>query len=951
MAESNKILTVSYGTFSCTLEGFDDAFTTMKAIAEYFRDLAADDRFFGAEPPQPDPELLARLASRASARRVEARSGDDGIVLRTDDRADMAAARPALAVTRTSDAQAPKSQAPETLADTAEDEVEDETVLDALAADVQPDAAEPADAPVPPATPDVAEAEAAVDAPEADVADDDDAAVAALDVQEEAAASEADVADADDEPAMDPVPLAEAGTVVAEPDEDTEVDAAETAAALPEDEAPAEAPYARSAAPRVTRPTVRAKVGGRAVRVGSGRAVSVSQPVRTPAPKPEGSPAPHPDSTSVAAKLQRIRDVVSKAPVAPMPDFTEDEHAVDARTARRALAPETDADDAFTEASIAPAPEPWQDRVLGDATETEADAAPEAGFDLADADADDDADDAEIDLSAELAIANASDDEDAIEADAQTEGDWTAEALAEFTAADASELELAAERDAEAEEDAEEGWDEDAYEVDEDAAFAELDAEEADASDAGWESWEDEDEPVAPPAAEKPVARVLKVKRRDFDAAIENELLEEDLSDQADLEAPRDLGATSLSPEDEAALQSELSALEAEIARDSSLADVDKPDDFDALDDAEDMADLEAMDDLDDAEDAEEWDDQDDFDDIEAFDEADEEDDDDLAPRPAAQGRGDIEDDEDEAEADREDASFLNAFADLDDDDDDEDDTDGEESVAAAYAAEDPQHRVVARRRRLLDAGSDDDMDRILAETDQHLSDTDSTRRRTAIAHLRAAVAATQAEKQAGSDLTSGADEGADAYREDLAQVVRPRRPGGAPGMTRRDEDRPAPLKLIAEQRVDLGGSPAGTVKPRRIRVADLAQREEVAEAPAPRHHDAEDMEHHAEQHARAAAANAASFEEFAERVGASSLPDLLEAAASYMAFVEERDQFSRPQLMNKIRQIEGDSFSREDSLRHFGQLLREGKLRRLQGGRFAVSDRISFRPESRAAS
>ncbi|WP_299292387.1 hypothetical protein [uncultured Tateyamaria sp.] len=215
---------------------------------------------------------------------------------------------------------------------------------------------------------------------------------------------------------------------------------------------------------------------------------------------------------------------------------------------------------------------------------------------------------------------------------------------------------------------------------------------------------------------------------------------------------------------------------------------------------------------------------------------------------------------------------------------------------------------------------NDDDVSRLMAEADNQMEEPEGSSRRNAFAHLKAAVMAKKAD--AGIGAESQEDEG--AFRSDLASVVQPRRPAARGTRAERPEGkRPAPLKLVAEQRVDVDASPKGPVRPRRVAA--------VEEAPQP-------------------SADAASFADYASDMGAHDLPALLEAAASYLSFVEGRDQFSRPQLMTKVRQVEQGDFSREDGLRSFGQLLRAGKIEKIKGGRFAVTGDIGYRPDQRAA-
>ena len=243
---------------------------------------------------------------------------------------------------------------------------------------------------------------------------------------------------------------------------------------------------------------------------------------------------------------------------------------------------------------------------------------------------------------------------------------------------------------------------------------------------------------------------------------------------------------------------------------------------------------------------------------------------------------------------------------------------------------------------RLSQAGTDADMQRLLAKTDKEMGQPDTANRHKAIAHLRAAVAATRADIAAGT--APRPDGSGAAYRADLADVVRPV-PAQKPPLSLGEAmmaaksasaTQAAPLRLVAEQRIDTQAAPqpaspspadSTLVRPRRVQVP----------APTP-------------QIATKAAENAPDFVDFVDQSGATSLAEILEAAAAYMADIEGHEAFTRPQLLAHARNALGHDFSREDGMRSLGTLLRQGRLRKMPNGRFAVSSQTNFRPRSARA-
>lgn len=881
MIGASKILTVSYGTFSCTLEGFDEPFSTMKAIAEYFRDLAADDRYFGAEPPQPDAAMLHRIAEREIQRRVEAKVQDNGVVLRAGDQAaplpvvtappppPSYAPAPAQAETaaerlRRMRAAAPAVVEPMVLpADPYEEEGAD--TLQALLADSTAAAEVQADIP----SLAMAEDHLPEDEPQLDVP-----AVVAADILPESAPEPVT-------PELLPELLPELGAQEAEFAATVPpvlAPAAEAVIVETSDDAVLVAPFElpASEAPQTAAPVANAPADALADAMADPAMDDVQQDFAAQTVAQIADPAtiaiePSQDvaedmAEAVAEDLSTLENLSTLEDLAPLQPADDTDAMLSALNAE--LAAELVDDTAAYDDQDAASAEPVADAIATVALDHDADAAlisalnadlmAEEPAELQAADwtndfADDDWDD-EIDLSAlqvEEAPAQISvKAESEIDPEVQTTAEEEAPAPYPF---DEDDEALLAELDGPAEFEAVPALNDDAIVL--------ADEGPASAATSAPAMVEDVAETAAPqpmaeaaamlpePLAEKlqrARARVIRIRRT-----------EEDPQEAEEALAPAAPASSLLSAEAEAALQAELAALTAEFSVDGD--------------------------------------------------------------QPAAV-----------------------------------------ETVATA-----------APRKNLDSTEKDEAVDRLLAHANTAMEDEDSRRRQSALSHLKAAVVANEAERKvAGADLSAGPTR-QEAYRADLEQVVRPAR------VEPRQGERMTPLVLVSEQRIDRPRSTTSTasltvaasstpatpvagpvvpVRPRRVAPGAAAPTHRSVPpvaAVAPAQNDLMDEDDSDDAADEVAAENlfveGENFTDFAERLGAENLADLIEAAGVYCATVLKRPEFPRPLILRQIAGLPGGAgASRDDVLRGFGQLLRDGRIAKVGHNQFAMTEQSSLLTEAK---
>jgi len=278
-----------------------------------------------------------------------------------------------------------------------------------------------------------------------------------------------------------------------------------------------------------------------------------------------------------------------------------------------------------------------------------------------------------------------------------------------------------------------------------------------------------------------------------------------------------------------------------------------------------------------------------------------------------------------------------------------------------------PQQAVVEPPRLPDPSPAEDAVNRLISQTNSAMEGPENKRRLAAIAHLKAAVAATFADRKANiGTLLPGPAERMDPYRDDLDRVVRPRRPAlvapgepeaATPTARPQADTRPAPLVLVSEQRIDRpkpdaavpGRGPVTPVRPRRVTAALGPAATQTNDRAADEDDEDEDGYLSRAEVGNIFADPTQPFAEFAERLGATSMTDLIEAAAAYCALMLGRDQFSRPLLLQQIADLpDGDAINREDCLRGFGVLLRDGRIEKIKRGQFKLSDQSRYLAEGK---
>ncbi len=152
---------------------------------------------------------------------------------------------------------------------------------------------------------------------------------------------------------------------------------------------------------------------------------------------------------------------------------------------------------------------------------------------------------------------------------------------------------------------------------------------------------------------------------------------------------------------------------------------------------------------------------------------------------------------------------------------------------------------------------------------------------------------------RAAEDGTGAEDDADQAYRADLAKATQPAKP--------------TPLVLVSNR--DAEGS-GGAVRPRRVAPNTVKPADSDAEA----------------------------FVEYAGKLGATDLPDVMEAAAAFLNQVEELPSFSRPQILHLVRRLDRENrFTREDTLQTFDKLERGGAFQKVGRGQFALAEDSRF--------